>query len=334
MKYPQNIFCLLPWFNLAGLCLIFLLTSLLLLSACSTGTPEKPLPTSISSPASLLDQGIQQYNNNNYQQAIHYFEKSLLQYRSIDNQTGITQCSLNLAKSLMAVNNNQLAAEYLAKAELIIKQEPLKELEGHLHLLNSSLAINNAFYDQALQELSTVLSSEDTTTRLAALKNRSRIAFIRNDNDKQLWLEKYKTLQQENPDNTSSHLARILRFQAELDNNDKNKTALLTQSLAISRNLAARTAIAATLKQWAAIDVEAERFNDAEDKYLRTLFIRHQLGDVKNTLITLEQLRTVYAKTNNVKQKQAQNWINKIENGDLRDWDQLFSDFETYPRIR
>ena len=303
----------------------------LALFACSAGPADKPQADSFSSPAKLLDNGIHHYNNNNYPKAINDFEKALLQYRSIDNQQGIANSCLNLAKTYMAINSNQTAAEYLLIASRIIKQTPLNELNEHLHLLNSSLAINNVLYDSALQELQPVLNSKNTTTQLAALKNRNRIAFIKNHSDKQQWLEKYRTLQQKHPENTSSHLARILRFEAELSDNEKDKIELLTQSLAISRSLADRTAIAANLTQWASVDIEAKRYLDAEDKYGRALFIRHQLGDVKNSLMILQQLQVVYVATNNNKQILVESWINKLSNHDPGNWQHLFSDFDNYP---
>ena len=301
-------------------------------SACSIGPTEQTLPDSISSPANHLNKGINQYNNNNYPAAINHFEKALLQYRSIDNQTGIAQSCMNLAKSYMAINNNQAATEYLIKASSIVKQAPLNELKEHLHLLNSSLAINKTLYEQALKELNPVLNSKSTAIQLAALKNRSNIAFLNNANDKQQWLKKYKKLQQNNPTNTASHHARILRFESELTDNTQTKANLLSQALVISQNLADRTAIAATLTQWAQVDINTEQYDQAEDKALRALFIRHQLGDVNNCLFILNQLDNIYAKTGNNKQTQSRKWINKISNNELTDWGLLFSEFETYPR--
>lgn len=310
---------------------ILYLLLLLTLSACSGGPAEKPLPVSITAPARLLDNGVSHYNDNDYAKAIDQFEEALMQYRSIDDQTGIAKSCMNLAMTYMATNNNKTAAEYLGKANVMIKQVPIDELFGHLHLLNSSLAINMGLYEQALQELTPVLLSEDTTTQLAALKNRTRIAFINDADDKPLWLQKYRTLQQANPENTASHLARILRFEAVLSNDENNKTELLTRSLAISRTLADRPAIAATLTQWAQFDFDSGMFDLAEDKYLRALFIRHQLGDVKNSLSILKQLQDTYSVTDKYKEKRAKKWVTKLSSNDLDDWNRLFSDFETYP---
>ncbi len=312
----------------------FIILSLsIIITACSGGPPEKPPLDSITSPAKLLDRGVSHYNNDNYPKAIHDFEKALLQYRSIDNQPGIASSCLNLAKTYMAINNNQTAAEYLSKANTVIKQAQLDKLNEHLHLLNSSLAIKNALYESALQELDIVLASKNPEIKLAALKNLTSIAFLRNDNDKTQWLEKYKTQQKKNPKNTRSHLARILRFEAELTDDKNKKAALLANSLSISQQLANRTAIAATLTQWANVDINNKNYKQAENKILRALFIRHQLGDVKSSLTLLQLLQTIYSSTNNKKEALTKDWIEKISNHELSEWENLFDDFDTYPRL-
>jgi tetratricopeptide (TPR) repeat protein len=308
------------------LCLLFSL-----FSACSSGPAEKPLPEAITSPAYLLDQGVQHYRENNYAKAIDDFEQALNQYRSIDDQTGIANSCLNLANSYMALNNNATAAAYLMRANIVIEQASLTGLDDYLRLLYSSLAINNALYDEAQKEVTQVLGSEDPETQLAALQNRTVIAFAKNDDDKKQWLDQYRTLQQSHAEIAESHAARILRFEAELADEESRKKDLLSDSLTISRKLADRPAIAATLMQWAEMNVAAENLTDAEDKYLRALFIRHQLGDVKNTLLILEKLQAIYVITNNEKQQQAAVWIAKLSASDLAGWQQLFSDFDTYP---
>jgi len=300
-------------------------------SACSSGPAEKPLPDSITSPANLLDQGVQNYRDNNYTRAIDDFEKALLQYRSIDDQKGIATSCLNLANSYMALNNNATAAAYLMRANIVIEQASLKELDDYLRLLYSSLTINNALYEEAQQEVVQVLDSEDPGIQLAALQNRTKIAFAKNDNDKKLWLDKYRTLQQGHAEISASHQARILRFEAELADEESRKADLLSASLVISRKLADRPAIAATLMQWAEMDIATVNLTDAEDKCLRALFIRHQLGDVKNTLLILEKLQAIYVTTNNEKQQQAADWIARLSANDLADWQLLFADFDTYP---
>ncbi|PCJ86625.1 MAG: hypothetical protein COA54_07865 [Thiotrichaceae bacterium] len=299
--------------------------------ACSSGPAEKPLPASITSPDNILSQGVLQHNNNDYPRAIHSFKKALTQYRSIDNQSGIAMSCMNIAKSQMANNHNDAAQKYLDKARSIITRASLKQLEDHLNLLESSLAIKNKSYTQALQLLKTPLISNNDNIKLAALKNRTLISFNQKDENRQSWLNEYKTLQSKNSQNTDSHLARILRFEAELTDNEREKFELLTQSLAISRQLANRTAIAANLTQWANFDIQKKALKEAEDKLLRALFIRHQLGDKKNSLALLKQLNKIYIETDNNKQTHAKTWIEKLTQNQLIEWDQLFSVFDTYP---
>ena len=105
------------------------------------------------------------------------------------------------------------------------------------------------------------------------------------------------------------------------------------RSLSISRSLANRPAIAATLTQWAQLDIKSQMPVQAEDKLLRALFIRHQLADVKNSLRILQKLQLIYADTDNNKQQLTNSWIKKISNAEMNDWQQLFSDFETYPML-
>lgn len=311
---------------------IILLVCLSITSSCSSGPAEKPLPKSISSPTYLLDQGVQQYNNNDYAKAISIFDKALLQYRSIDNQEGIANSCLNLAKTYMAINNNETATKYLAKAETIIDQAALKNLKEHLSLLKSTLAINQGAHSEATEELASTLNSTNTPTKLAALKNRTNIAFLDNAKDKKEWLAQYKKLQKSNAAQQKSHLARIYRFDAELSSDIAQQTKLLAQSLDISRKRADRPAIAATLTQWAGLNLANKNFNEAEDQYIRALFIRHQIGDVKNSLIILKQLNVIYLKTNNNKQVQTESIINELSNNNMENWDNLFNHYDNYPR--
>jgi len=77
-----------------------------------------------------------------------------------------------------------------------------------------------------------LLAEIDPDIKLAALKNRTSIAFLRNDDNKTRWLQQYKTQQNSVPKNTASHLARILRFEAELTD-DENKKNGTTGTLAV-----------------------------------------------------------------------------------------------------
>jgi len=51
----------------------------IMITACSGGPPEKTPLDSLTSPAQFLDQGVNAYNETDYQKAIRDFEKALLQ---------------------------------------------------------------------------------------------------------------------------------------------------------------------------------------------------------------------------------------------------------------
>jgi len=72
--------------------------------------------------------GVQHYRENNCARAINDFENAVLQYRSIDDRTGIATSCLNLTNSYLAINNDNTATTYLMTANTVIEQESLIEL--------------------------------------------------------------------------------------------------------------------------------------------------------------------------------------------------------------
>ncbi len=87
------------------------------------------------------------------------------------------------------------------------------------------------------------------------------------------------------------------------------------------------------MAQWANVDINNKNYGRAEDKTLRALFIRHQLRDVKNSLALLQQLQNIYIATGNKKETLTKDWIKKLSRRELNNWENLFSDFDTYPGL-
>lgn len=63
------------------------------------------------------------------------------------------------------------------------------------------------------------------------------------------------------------------------------------------------------------------------------MFIRHQLGDVKSSLILLPQLQTIYIATENKKETLTKDWIEELSNHAPGDRENLFTGFDSYPRL-
>jgi hypothetical protein len=110
----------------------------------------------------------------------------------------------------------------------------------------------------------------------------------------------------------------------------------LQQSLAISKTLADKPAIAAALEQWGDNERDAQQYNDAENRYLRALYIRHALGDITTTKNLLSKLSEIYQLEKNSvhnaeltdKAKAANRWIEKIDNHDLTGWQDMMQAFD------
>lgn len=328
---------------------LFMAAVLFLLSACSGGAPEKPRPASIVQPELLLQRGITYYNDNNFRDADTRFVEALGYYRSIDNPDGITRSCLNLAKTSMAVNDTARAAAYLDRARHVAKANDLDVYDDHIAILGSSLSIRQGELVQAATLLTHALTSPDATTRLAALKNRTVVAFLNDDDDRQRWLERYRE-ENSSSGNRPSHRARILRFDAELAGSSERMDSLLKQALELARGIPDKPAIAATLTQWGDTDSghmhpdvtspDEDAFARAEDRYLRALYIRHKLGDRFSTVNLLEKLESLYARHSDTqvdsdgagKLERTRYWQNRIRQDKPVDWPALIDDFDTYPR--
>jgi Tfp pilus assembly protein PilF len=312
-----------------------------MLSACASGPAEQPRPELVTTPESLLQRGIKHFRDNDLVEANRNFQQALQLYRSIDDPDGIMRSCLNLAKLNTAVNNDERAAIYLDRAAQTARTNTLPGYDQHIAILRSTLLIRQGETATAADMLADALQSADSTTRLAALKNRTVIAFTDNDTDRTQWLQRYRT-ENTAAGNRPSHRARILRFDAELAEDLDDQDSLLKQALAVSRQETDSLAIAATLTQWGDIimggdiALASDDLKAAEDRYLRALFIRHQFGDRTNTSRLLEKLQLVYTRQApdgdaTRRLDRTRYWLDRIGQNQLADWPQLMADFDYFP---
>jgi tetratricopeptide (TPR) repeat protein len=250
----------------------------LILSACAGAPP--PEPAVITEPRSLLIQGTAYFKQHEFPEAINSFADALDKYRAIDDQSGIIESCLNLAQAHMAVNNDALANAYADKAAVLIEQNQAEAYMGYIDLIRSTLAIKSADYNRARQYLERPLQDTAQGIQLAAQKNLCTIAFTLDTNEREQCLNRYQQLQLASGD--EHHLARILRFRAELNQDISGKQQYLDRALQISRALADKPAIAAALEQSGDVFSENGMAADAEDRYLRALFIRIDLEDTRS----------------------------------------------------
>ncbi len=281
--------------------------ALLLLSACSGVSDTRPEPVRKSE--YFLERGVNAFENSDYVAATDFLRKALAHYRSIDDTTGILLSRINLAETALAAANFDAAAEQITAAEAISKMPEYREYQPRLILLRAQVHWRQRQTEETLQLLSTLLPAFDEEQRsrekanlltLGATTLRTDIAFTRDDDDKQearQWLRRLALMLPATEGDTELHHARLLRFEAQLayhDNAPQDALNKLEQSLLLYRDAAARPAIAATLTESGQLLMKMQRWQEAEEKLQRALFIRLWIMDRIGSSELFEQLQLVY----------------------------------------
>ena len=305
-------------------CIILMLTS-----ACTSQPVDKP-PELLGEANLLISNGVDQYNRANYGKAIVLFDQAMHLYRSIDNPTGIASAYINLAKTAIAQHDIERATYLLAQTHAIVDAEHLDSLNNHLTITDSSIAIEQHDFARAKSLLEHLLDEADKSiepeTRLAAMQNRTRIAFAEQV-DAQAWTDRYATLVS---DDRPHAQARLARFRAALSEHNQQQDAHFQHALDINRKLAWRPGIAATLSEWAERNISAQNYHGAQNKLERALLIRLDLEDNINTAEVLRKLEIVYRHLGEPgKQQRAAYWQSEVAHKGFYNWDDVMRDFET-----
>ena len=303
--------------------IIFSLT----ISACVSGPDEKQAEA-IETANNSLSTGVTHYNNSKHELAISYFKNALADFRSIDHQYGIASSCLNLSKTYLSIGNTGTAEAYFIHAQRIIKREEIKKLENHLHIIESSIAIENKQLNKAKEILQPLLSNNGNNDfTLAATQNRTRIAFAEstdtNKDDAKQWLNKFE--HQVKSTQNPSRKARLARFKAALSEDASTQEKHLSIALDIYRQQANRPGIAATLQEWGDLLIKDKQTEAAKDKLQRALYIRQYLQDKNNSLKILNSLNKISDSS------KTKIWIKKIKNKDFKQWSNFISVFNQFP---
>ena len=299
-----------------------------LLSACAS-TPENPPPELLSDANTLIDNGVTQYNQANFSKANELFEQAMYLYRSIDNPRGTASSYIDLAKSALGQNRIASAERWIQKAQTIVNFEHLTTLQDHITIILSSIAIEKSDFSRAKKLLAPLLepgSSTNASTRLAAMQNRTRIAFAENNNAAE-WTEHYAKLVNSNQPLAE---ARLARFRAALGTSQSEQDTYYQQALDTYRKLAWRPGLAATLSEWAGKNIKAHDYAAAKNRLERALLIRLDLRDNHDTIAVLTQLKDVYSKLGQTaRQQHAAYWSTQISKDHFDSWDEVLKDFES-----
>jgi len=312
--------------------LLWLATALLY--GCSGVSDTRP--EVIRTSERYLQQGVEAYGNSDYVSATDLFSKALAQYRSIDDPQGILFSRINLAETAMAAGSYTAVKHQLNEAEHIVTTSGGSEYQPRLELLRAQSYWHEKEREKALNVVQPLLPDFDEdqqpnarpdTLMLSAIMLRTDIAFAdidKDDNAARLWLRRLGFSFARTSDTTPLHKARLKRFEAQWALHEgalKKADDLFAEALAAYRKAAARPAIAATLSESAHVAMQRKRWDIAEDRLLRALFIRVWILDRIGSAATLDQLSVLYSSQGKEDAAtQASDWALHIREGKATDW--------------
>jgi tetratricopeptide (TPR) repeat protein len=314
--------------------LLLTLTLSMLLLACASSEQKQPRPELIEQADKTISSGVFSYNQSDYAKAEELFTRALYRYRGIDNPEGIASSCINLAKTRLSQGDTVAAKQWINSARQTIETGGLDHLNNHATIVSSSIAIETQDYDAAKQLLAPLLDDADKTidhpTRLAALQNRTRIAFAENS-EAAMWTERYAS---QITANDPLHQARLARFRAALASDDETSNAQFNTALTIYRNQAHRPGIAVTLSEWSQHDIQQQRYDSAKNKLGRALFIRAELMDKNKCTELLDLYARIFTVTSNEEAlTRTTEWIKQLGSDKFARWQELTEAYSGFPGL-
>lgn len=288
---------------------LILLPILLSLGACSGVSDDRPEPTRKSE--YFLEHGVSAFKDSDFVSATNFLDKALAHYRSIDDTTGVLLTHINLAETALAAGNFDAALKNINAAEKISNMNEQLDYQQRLTLLRAQVHWRKQQTDESLKLLQGILPTFDNEQHsenptnlfaLGATTLRTDIAFASDDENMQearLWLHRLTIMLPDTKGHTELHQARLLRFESKIafhDNSPQEALDKLEQALKLYRDAAARPALAATLAESGQLFMQMQRWQQAEDRFQRALYIRLWIMDRIGSAELLKQLKTVYRK--------------------------------------
>ncbi|HET7922579.1 MAG TPA: tetratricopeptide repeat protein [Gammaproteobacteria bacterium] len=272
----------------------------LLLAACGSAPP--PQPAVVTATRDAMSLGMQAYADNRYLEARNYFERALVQYRSVDDRGGQLDALVDLADSALGQGEPAAARSYLGAADKLLATSSDSTQASHVALLHAYADLQAGDNQQAVARLDALLDNTATPEpiRQAALLARTQCAFNLHATDTHAWLAKLEATTGIHAELASE--ARYLRLKAlaaRQANDNAQASELYRQALDRYRSQYNRPGIAATLEEWADLSVSQQDWPAARDRLGRALPIRLWLYDRNHAEKDLRVLSRVDAALGN-----------------------------------
>jgi tetratricopeptide (TPR) repeat protein len=290
----------------------FILLVLLILTGCGGNSVTKP--TVFLDAETYTNMGMQAFVEGDLGQAKWSFNRALSLYQGIDDQLGVLSSHINLAEVALSlqdsvtVNNNLSRASDIANISLQQYQTRITLLYALNALQQKQIPLAKSLLQSLLPEFDKKsLVSIPDIIQMTAIANRTKIAFIQNQNEI-LWTQRYANGLKLLADNNYGLEARLLRFQSLLlqrEGKNEESESNLQQALSKYKKNIFRPGIAETLFELGKLYITEDRWQDAHHYLNRSINIFRYLGNNAKVTEIKEKLVNVEMKLGNLERRRA-----------------------------
>jgi len=236
-----------------------------------------------------MNEAIQAYADEQWNRAQQLFERSLINYQSMDDRLGVLVCHINLVEVALAGHVLALAEKHLALADAMLKTEALPGYQARISLLYALVAMQQDKMIAAHSFLQSVLPDFQLTAftvdavQLAAIASRTEIAFVQKQNES-LWTSRFENALEKSVPANQAMQARLIRFQARLlmQTGDYAKAeALFQQALLIYKADLSRSGIAQVLFELGTLSQQQSAKAQAINYFNRAIAVFQSLGQTE-----------------------------------------------------
>ncbi|MDE2234320.1 MAG: hypothetical protein KGK44_02090 [Gammaproteobacteria bacterium] len=270
----------------------------LMLAVLLPGCGSRPVrqPAVVVNSNADMALGMRAYQDDNYSEARNYFSRALAQYRSVDERSGELYALIDLADSALGQGDFAAARSYLAATDAITNAQQHADLKARVGLLQAYADLQAGDDQKAVAQLDALLNTPNLPANIskAALFARTQGAFDLKAADANEWMGKLGTALANNPDTLSkARYQRLQALAAQTGGDDHQATQLYAAALDAYRGIYYRPGIAATLEEWAGLNMRQKDWTGARGHLQRALDVRLSMYDRTHSIRDLDNLALV-----------------------------------------
>jgi len=233
-------------------------------------------PYAMTQPESMMQKGLQVYQQDDYLQAHQFFTQALVLYQSIDDEVGQKQAKFNLIKANLAIHRFKQVDTVLNSVE--------ETNNAEWSLLKANVLFAKGQYKQAFQAIASDLLDVKTQVLITSKQRnqlfiQTKFALFADAKESSVF---YQRLKQEQPVFTIAQQALFKRLDAHYHRQQgqpEQALELMSMALTLYKSQANRRAIANCLEELATLYQLQHQPNKAKSLLKRAFIIRKWLKD-------------------------------------------------------